>query len=278
MTEMNAGMSTGTSADMTADMTAGTTAGTTAAMTASMTAGMTTVSTTATPRPSGSTDGVPTVDQILARMTALAPGFPPGDGVGVFHRMYLTVTELIHDRLAGPYFADPAALAILDALFAGRYLAAVDADAAGAPPPACWRPLLELRHRPGIHPLQFALAGMNAHIEHDLPLAVLDAARRLGRDPVAFEADYHRINDLLAQVEAQVREELLPEPEPLQLADPLLHILGVWSIDRARDAAWASVLALRALRELPPAYAAVAAALDGSVGMVSRALLTPVGG
>ncbi|MFF7636728.1 DUF5995 family protein [Kitasatospora sp. NPDC008050] len=219
-----------------------------------------------------------TVDQVIARMRGLAPGFPPGDGVGVFHRMYLTVTELVDARLGDGYFADPAALATLDALFAGRYLAAVDADAAGRRPPACWRPLFELRRSPGVHPLQAALSGMNTHIEHDLPLAVMDTAARLGRDPVSFEADYHRINDLLAQVEAQVRAELLPEPDPLGLTEPLLHVLGVWSIDRARSAAWATVLALRGLRHAPLAYRALVAALDDSVGMVSRALLTPVGG
>ncbi|PYC69535.1 hypothetical protein C7C46_28050 [Streptomyces tateyamensis] len=216
----------------------------------------------------------PTVDQVLARMRELAPAFAPGDGVGVFHRMYLTVTELVAARLADGFFADPPALALLDGLFAGRYLAAVDAAAAGQQLAACWRPLFELRTRAGVHPLQFALAGMNAHIEHDLPLAVVDAARGLGRDPESFRTDFHRVNDLLAQVEAQVRQELLPDPE--QAAEPLLHVLGVWSIDRARDAAWASVLALRGLRAVPPAYQAFEAALDGSVGMVSRALLTPV--
>ncbi|WP_329577860.1 DUF5995 family protein [Kitasatospora sp. NBC_01250] len=219
-----------------------------------------------------------TVDQVIARMRGLAPGFPPGDGVGVFHRMYLTVTELVDARLGDGYFADPAALATLDVLFAGRYLAAVDADAAGRRPPACWRPLFELRRRPGVHPLQAALSGMNTHIEHDLPLAVMDTAARLGRDPLSFEADYHRINDLLAQVEAQVRAELLPESDPLRLTEPLLHVLGAWSIDRARAAAWATVLALRELRHAPLAYRAVVAALDDSVGMVSRALLTPVEG
>ncbi|MFE0458843.1 DUF5995 family protein [Kitasatospora sp. NPDC058965] len=220
------------------------------------------------------TNPAPTVDQVLARMRELAPTFPPGDGVGVFHGVYLTVTELIAARLADGFFAAPAALALLDGLFAGRYLAAVDAAAAGQQPVACWRPLFELRARAGIHPLQFALAGMNAHIEHDLPLAVLDAARSLGRDPESFDTDFHRVNDLLAQVEAQVRQELLPDPT--RAAEPLLHVLGVWSIDRARDAAWASVLALRGLRPLPPAYQAYGAALDASVGMVSRALLTPV--
>ncbi|WP_035840697.1 DUF5995 family protein [Kitasatospora azatica] len=217
---------------------------------------------------------VPTVDQVIERMREIGAGLPTSDGVAVFNRMYLIVTELIRDRLTQAYFEAPAAMAVLDGLFAGRYLAAVDAAAAGGKPMECWRPLFELRGHPGIHPLQFALAGMNTHIEHDLPLAVLDAARTLGRDPESFDEDFHRVNKLLAQVEAQVRQELLPDPG--QAAEPLLHVLGVWSIDRARDAAWASVLALRGLREVRVAYNALSAALDGSVGMVSRALLTPV--
>ncbi|MDH6114436.1 hypothetical protein P3T36_000837 [Kitasatospora sp. MAP12-15] len=219
---------------------------------------------------------VSTVDQVIDRLQAIGAGLPTADGVAVFNRMYLTVTELIRDQLAQAFFDDPVAMAELDALFAARYLAAFDADASGRRPPACWRPLFELRHHPGIHPLQFALAGMNAHIEHDLPLAVLDAARQLDRDPLSFEADYHRINDLLARVEAQVREELLPEPQSARPAEPLLHVLGVWSIDRARDAAWATVLALRGLRGAPLASLALTTALDDSVGVLSRALLTPI--
>ncbi len=222
------------------------------------------------------TDGVLTVDQVVVRMREIGAGLPGSDGVGVFNRMYLTVTELVRDRLAAAYFDDPAAVTLLDALFAARYLAAVDAAAAGARPPACWRPLFALRAHPGIHPLQFAIAGMNAHIEHDLPLAVVDTCRRLGRNPHDVEADYHRVNDLLATVEAQVRDSLLPDGGLLDAADPLLHVCGVWSVDKAREAAWASVLTLWQLRPVPLAYAAVSAALDGSVGMVCRALLTPL--
>ncbi|MFC8454318.1 DUF5995 family protein [Kitasatospora sp. NPDC057223] len=224
------------------------------------------------------TDGVLTVGQVVDRMRGIGAALPAGDGLGVFNGMYLTVTELVRDQLAAAFFDDPAAVTTLDALFAGRYLAAVDAAAAGRRPPACWRPLFELRGHPGIHPLQFALAGMNAHIEHDLPLAVVDTCRRLGLEPRDVAADYHRVNDLLARVEGGVRESLLPDGGLLDAADPLLHVCGVWSVDKAREAAWASVLALWQLRPVPLAYAAVSAALDGSVGMVCRALLTPLEG
>ncbi|MFI6447734.1 DUF5995 family protein [Kitasatospora sp. NPDC050543] len=219
-----------------------------------------------------------TVDQIVDRMREIGRGLGDSDGVGVFNRMYLTVTELVRDRLAGAYFDDPGTVAELDALFAGRYLTAVDAAAGGRRPPACWRPLFELRAHPGIHPLQFALSGMNAHIEHDLPFAVVDTCRLLDREPHDLAADYRRINELLAQVEGEVRESLLPGPDALDLAGPLAHVLGVWSIDRAREAAWASVLALWELRRVPLAYGALGVALDGSVGMVGRALLTPLDG
>nr|WP_051652787.1 DUF5995 family protein [Kitasatospora cheerisanensis] len=213
-----------------------------------------------------------TVDQVVDRMAELAAGWPAADGVAVFNAMYLTVTRLVQERLAGAYFEDPATMAELDAVFAARYLAAVDDDRAGRRPAACWRPLFELRAAPNVHPLQFALAGMNAHIENDLPLAVLETCRLTGRAPERLHADYLRINSLLAEVEAQVRAALLPLPA----GDPLLHIVGVWSIDRARDAAWASVLALWELHRLPPAFRLVADALSGSVGMVGRALLTPL--
>ncbi|MER5638858.1 DUF5995 family protein [Kitasatospora sp. NPDC002227] len=217
-----------------------------------------------------------TVDQVIAQLTALDAALPEADGVRVFNDMYLTVTELVRDHLAAAYFEDAPGMAGLDAVFAARYLAAVSASADGGTPSACWRPLFELRTRPGIAPIQYALAGMNAHIEYDLPLAVLAHCRTAGRTPAQVEADYHRINDLLAQVEGQVRRELLPEPGPLQLADPLMHVIGVWSVDRARDAAWATVVSLWELRHVPFAAEALTTALDGSVGMVSRALLAPL--
>ncbi|WP_308222319.1 DUF5995 family protein [Kitasatospora sp. A2-31] len=217
------------------------------------------------------------VDGVIGRLRTIGAGLPAGDGVAVFNRMYLTVTEAVRDRLARPYFADPAAMAELDAVFAGRYLLAVDAAAAGRRPPACWRPLFELRAHPGVHPLQFALAGMNAHIQHDLPLAVVDTCRRLGCEPEHLAGDYRRINGLLAGVEADVREQLMPGPDVLERIEPLTHRVGAWSVDTARDAAWASARALWELRGSPRAAAALADALDGSVGLLGHALLTPLG-
>ena len=50
-------------------------------------------------------------------------------------------------------------------------------------------------------PVQYAIAGMNSHIEHDLPIAVVDTCRARGLEPDDLHQDYEAVNDVLAQVE-----------------------------------------------------------------------------
>ncbi|WP_338694359.1 DUF5995 family protein [Streptomyces sp. Q6] len=219
------------------------------------------------------------VDSVIARMRALGADLPPRDGVAVFNRVYLSVTEAL-DRAIGTGraggFGDRTAAATLDVRFAERYLAAVDAASHGVRGPACWRPLFQFRRHPGVRPLQFALAGINAHIGHDLALAVVDSCRTLGCEPSALEDEFERVGDLLVTLEERIREELMPGPDLLQVADPLTHLLGAWTLERARDGAWAAAQALWALRELPSLAAEFSHRLDASVGLVSRMLLTPL--
>jgi hypothetical protein len=196
--------------------------------------------------------------------------------VGVFNHVYLSVTEAVGRRVEKGRLGDRDDAVALDVCFAARYLAAVDADAAGRRPPACWRPLFRFRHRPGIHPLQFALAGINAHIGHDLGLAVMDACRALDCAPDDLEDEFDRVGDLLVTLEERIREEVMPGPDLLQVADPLTHLLGCWSLDQARDSAWSAARALWALRRTPALADDFAQRLDAAVGLVGRMLLTPL--
>ncbi len=213
---------------------------------------------------------------VLARMRALDASLPPQDGVAVFNRVYLTVTEAIAQRVGGGAFEDPEATGELDVLFAHRYFTAVDADAAGLRPPACWRPLFQLRRHPGVHPLQFALAGINAHIGHDLALAVLDTCQALDCEPLALEGDFDRIGTVLAGLEEGIRETLMPGPDVLDIADPLMHLVGSWSLEMARDGAWAAARMLWGVRRLPEVAEEFAERLDASIGLIGRCLLTPL--
>ncbi|MEV5341868.1 DUF5995 family protein [Streptomyces sp. NPDC052773] len=216
------------------------------------------------------------VDAVVARMRALDAALPPRDGLAVFNRVYLAVTEAVDQRIDAGRFRDPRAAVTLDVRFAERYLAAVDAVAEERRPPACWRPLFQFRRHPGVRPLQFALAGINAHIGHDLALAVVDACRTLGCEPADLEDEFDRVGDLLVTLEERIREDLMPGPDLLQIADPLTHLLGAWSLERARDATWAAARALWAMRRLPDLTEEFVERLDAAVGFAGRMMLTPL--
>lgn len=227
--------------------------------------------TTSNPAPASSL-----VAAAAGRMRLLAAALPERDGVAVFTRVYLAVTGELARRVDAGWFRHPHRTAALGAAFAARYLSAVEADAEGRVPPACWRPLFAARHLRTVRPLQFALAGVNAHVGHDLALAVVDTCVLLGVEPEGVRSDFDRVGEVLADVEERVREQLMPGPDPLERADPLTHLAGVWTLDAARSAAWSAAGLLWRLREHPGLRAEFAAGLDSGVGWVNRCLLTPL--
>ena len=127
-------------------------------------------------------------------------------------------------------------------------------SAGGRKPPSAWKPLFEERATPGLLPIQFALAGMNAHIENDLPLAVVATCRARHTSPAsaAVRRDYEAVNDVLAAVESGIRRSFLSLDRPArgQEVGPVVHLVSAWNIDKARDLAWVNVETLWALRSL----------------------------
>jgi hypothetical protein len=128
------------------------------------------------------------------------------DGVGCFNWMYLRVTQ----RIAALTFADEAFVNRLAVVFAEFYLLANAANDARAYVSKAWEPLFELRRHRGIAPLQFAIAGMNAHINNDLAWALVQVWEELQLAPVDGPAydDFVSINDELEHVQGEVRDRL----------------------------------------------------------------------
>lgn len=223
-----------------------------------------------------------TVAGVVARLRAIQQDLSPGDGAAVFNAMYLRVTEQVAADLdAGTTFEDPEFMHELDVRFAGLWIAAYDAAVSGGKVPSAWAPLFEERDTRGIFPIQYALAGMNAHIEHDLPLAVVTTCRSRGVTPgqAPVRRDYEAVNDLLARVESDIRRSFLTEMGQIVDAEvgPLVHLVSAWNIDKARDLAWVNVETLWATGPLDFLSARYVAMLGHTVGMASRCLLTPVG-
>ena len=213
----------------------------------------------------------------------LAP-LPRTDGVACFTRLYLEVTKGVDQRLRGVTFADPAFLARLDIAFADLFFAADQAFSSDpSQAPHAWAPLFESRSSRGIAPLQFALAGMNAHINRDLPVALVGTCTEFGitlEEDSPQHADYERINSLLATVEGEVKGQYLTGW--LRAVDRLLHrvdriddVVAMWNISRARDAAWTNAQALWAVRDDADLSRDFLATLDRLVGLAGRGLLVP---
>jgi hypothetical protein len=208
-----------------------------------------------------------TVGEVVDRLTTIETtldGFyaPPGDpaarrtrtplpnGVACFNGMYLEVTKAVRDAL--PRFENPEFIERLDVVFAQFYLEAYDADGAGAWVSKAWEPLFLDRDEHRL-PLQFAIAGMNAHINNDLAHALVLTWKELDLTPAdgtPERRDYDAINDILKGVEDRLKgtlsDAIIAEvDDAFGTADDLL---AMWSIKAARDQAWDRA---RIMRDLP---------------------------
>jgi hypothetical protein len=215
-------------------------------------------------------------------MRGVAACLPKEDGVAAFTRLYLAVTEAVEAQATHGRFRDGPFLARLDVAFAELYFDALRAFLYDRPRlPRAWAPLVESRGRGGILPLQFALAGMNAHINRDLPLALVAVCEERGVEPEDasdVHRDYLDVNRLLAETEARVKPQLVTGP--LAFLDRRLgatdDVLALWNVARARDAAWTNARTLWALRGTPALADEFGRSLDRSVGMAGRGLLRPL--
>jgi hypothetical protein len=199
---------------------------------------------------------------------------PAPDGVACFNGMYLRVTQGVRDALAE--FESPAFVARLDVVFAQFYFEAYHAVAARAWRSRAWAPLFEAADDARVLPLQFAIAGMNAHINNDLAYALVQTWRELGLRPgtdTPEHRDYLKVNALLESVEGTVKRALL-DPFTADLDQLLGRVddwLALWNVAKARADAWDRALHMH--RHPDPVYDALH---DRAVGFASHLLLVPL--
>jgi hypothetical protein len=225
---------------------------------------------------------VSSIDELPARLAAITSVLPPADGLACFNRMYQLVTESVRQHVGAGFFADPDWMAHLDVAFGNLYLDAVRASVEqAARVPRAWAALLERRADARVTPLQFALAGMNAHINRDLPVAVVSTCAALNTSPHdgAHHADFERINTVLAQIEPAIRRSL--SGAVLQSADRAVpgvqDVVANFDMLKARETAWANAETLWALQRIsPPSAANFLGGLDHLVGFAGRGLLVPL--
>src|SRR5438132_10702035 len=144
-----------------------------------------------------------TIGEVIAMMQSIDKVLTDDDGLKWFNLLYLMVTTEVESRPPLGGWADPHALEYLDVVFANLYFQAIidwKKDAA----PRAWQVLFEARYKPGVARIQFALCGMNAHINHDLPLALVQTDEDLNLTPATHtpqHQDFDSVNTLLDQLE-----------------------------------------------------------------------------
>jgi hypothetical protein len=221
---------------------------------------------------------VSTIAEVIARMRAIDASLGRKDGVAIFDRLYLQVTLAIDTASAGTAFEDPRFVERLDVVFAGLYFDAEATIASGEACPVAWRPLMQTRSQPR-EPIQFALAGMSAHINHDLPIAIVTTCEEFGFAPddvCVAHRDYQRVDGLLAAVETQVAgwfdtglvadvEDVTPKKTD--------EAIAMFSLVAVRDVAWEHAKLLWGLRNTAPLRDAYLDVLARTTELTARAIL-----
>ena len=218
-----------------------------------------------------------TIDEVIDRMNRLDAALPGTDGLKWFNWLYLLVTKSVKNSPPAAGWENPQWLTRLDVVFANLYFAAIESAVSGVgTTPKSWQALFEARQKPSIDRIQFALAGMNAHINHDLALALLQTDSQFGITPTKTSPEhdaFEHVNGLLAGVLPQALQTLATGlvGEVVQDTGKNGKLLAIWNVRAALDLAWDFADHLRTLNGLPRQFAL--AAQDQLTGALGRTLL-----
>ena len=204
-----------------------------------------------------------------------------GDGLKWFNLLYMQVTQAVEARVNAGDFLNPAWMATLDVGFAGFYFRAIASSLAGQSTPGCWQALFARRNQTELARIQFALTGMNAHINHDLPQAVLAQCMAEQIEPrhgTPQYADFTSLNStldgLIHQAEVDMHLRLLGDALPP--VSNLDNKIAAFSVSAARESAWDNAELLWRIDALLPAFTACLMSLDALTAVASEALLIPI--
>jgi Family of unknown function (DUF5995) len=219
------------------------------------------------------------IPEVLQLLQAIDATCDDDDGLKWFNWLYLSVTQAVENRVNAGGFNDSAWLAELDVQFAALYFNALCAALTGAPCPGSWQAMFSRRAQTDIARIQFALAGMNAHINHDLPFAIVSTSKSKNTVPrhgTPQYNDYTALNTTLDGLINVAKKELNVRllGDPLPAASHLEDLIAAWDLAGFREGAWLHAESFWQDSEL------AAKILEGTMEQVttfaSEALMVPV--
>jgi hypothetical protein len=202
---------------------------------------------------------VPEVIETLATVRqAAATVVPRGDedGIASFTRLYHEITCGVQEAVTNGLFEAGSFIVDLDINFARRYLDAVRKLTAGEQAPLCWATLFDVRSDEEVPTLDYAVAGVNAHVNFDLAFALL-TTWETHPDPAERDAqhrDYCRINDIFYAKMNALQEEFHSPFARFgdgSWIDRLGNLFGDLLVRETRDLAWDAAMRMWAHRNDP---------------------------
>ncbi len=177
-------------------------------------------------------DATRRIDALITRMHALLQQLqdsPDTRENAIFLATYLRTTKAVAADLEAGLFLDQAWTEAWDIAFANLYLDALEQWTSAGTAPEPWRVALSSgRGQQRLPPLRHLLLGMNAHINYDLPQALLAVITDEEFDTPALiarrRADHEHIDEILAaRVKAEDRElQAFEQPGDRTLLDRAL--------------------------------------------------------
>ena len=187
------------------------------------------------------------LEQMQERLDSLPadrPGWRP------FLATYRRTTAAVGKAIVGAQFEDPEWVERWDVAFAQLYLDAYDAALAGQRVPRPWR--LSFDAPSELPPVRRVLLGINAHINYDLPQALLEVINASDFDDPVLMArrrrDHERIDGVLASRVRAEDDTLVPESPADRLLAPLNHLATKRFLAEARRKVWHNTYELHAAR------------------------------
>jgi hypothetical protein len=203
------------------------------------------------------------IDVLITRMETMLGDLSPDNPRRFFHSTYMRTTIAVKEELGRRAFLDNDWVERWDVSFAGLYLDALEEYENGRVTPGPWTTAFGAVDGPHLPPLRHVLLGMNAHINFDLPQALIRVItdEEFGdAELIATRAnDHEHIDEILASRVAAEDVELkkVEQPGDRTLLDLILQPFNRQATRRflkeARQKVWGNAKKLSDARQQGPA-------------------------
>jgi hypothetical protein len=201
------------------------------------------------------------------------------DRRAIFVTAYLSITRAITQAVERGLFQDDAWVTRYALCFANQYRTALLAYELSnlATLPKAWRIAFDTSRNAGALAIQDLVLGINAHINHDLALALIEVS--IEPDRAARYADHCQVNDVLRAATDPLQDRIAQLYAPIlnlldQSCDRLDEEIACFSVEKARENAWTAAVALTNARD-DVERAALRAGLNDRSAVLARLILAP---